>query len=105
MRDKGVIVLAVSVDADKNNYAQFLKEHSVTLLTVRDADQKSNDLYGTFKFPETYIIDRNGTVRRKFIGPVEWNQTDILDYLSKPQPQSPRRERYPVSLTLCGLSR
>ncbi len=83
MRDKGVIVLAVSVDADKNNYEQFLKEHSVTLLTVRDADQKSNDLYGTFKFPETYIIDRNGTVRRKFIGPVEWNQTDILDYLSK----------------------
>jgi len=25
-----------------------------------DADQKSNTLYGTFKFPETYVIDRNG---------------------------------------------
>ena len=83
MKDKGVIVLAVSVDADKNNYDQFLKEHNVTLLTVRDADQKSNDLYGTFKFPETYIIDRSGVVRRKFIGAVDWNQTDVLDYLSK----------------------
>ena len=83
MKNKGIIVLAVSVDADKNNYAQFLKEHNVTLLTVRDADQKSNDLYGTFKFPETYIIDRSGVVRRKFIGAVDWNQTDVLDYLSK----------------------
>jgi cytochrome c biogenesis protein CcmG/thiol:disulfide interchange protein DsbE len=83
MRDKGVTVLAVSVDADGRSYHKFLKDHNVNLLTVRDPDQKSNNLYGTFKFPETYIIDRNGVVRRKFIGPVDWNQPDILDYLSK----------------------
>jgi len=83
MRDKGVTVLAVSVDADGGSYHKFLKDHNVNLLTVRDPDQKSNNLYGTFKFPETYIIDRNGVVRRKFIGPVDWNQADILDYLSK----------------------
>jgi len=83
MRDKGVTVLAVSVDADGGSYHKFLKDHNVNLLTVRDPDQKSNNLYGTFKFPETYIIDRNGVVRRKFIGPVDWNQPDILDYLSK----------------------
>ncbi len=83
MREKGVMVLAVSVDADGGSYHKFLKDHNVNLLTVRDPDQKSNNLYGTFKFPETYIIDRNGVVRRKFIGPVDWNQPDILDYLSK----------------------
>ncbi len=83
MQAKGVTVLAVSVDADEGSYRRFLKDHNVSLLTVRDADQKSNNLYGTFKFPETYIIDRNGIVRRKFIGPVDWNQPDILDYLSK----------------------
>jgi hypothetical protein len=53
------------------------------LLTVRDPDQKSNNLYGTFKFPETYIIDRNGVLRRKFIGPVDWSQPEIVDFLSK----------------------
>ena len=83
MKNRGVVVLAVSVDADQSSYRKFLKDNSVNLLTVRDADQKSNDLYGTFKFPETYIIDRNGIVRRKFIGAVDWNQPDILDYLSK----------------------
>ncbi len=83
MKDNGVIVLAVSVDDDQNSYQKFLRDNRVNLLTVRDADQKSNHLYGTFKFPETYIIDRNGVVRRKFIGPVDWTQADVLDYLSK----------------------
>ncbi len=32
-------------------------------------------------WPETYIIDQNGVVRRKFIGAVQWNQPDILAYL------------------------
>ena len=83
MKVKGVEVLAISVDADRGAYQDFLKAHNVDLLTVRDADQKSNNLYGTFKFPETYIIDRNGVLRRKFIGPIDWGTPEILDYLSK----------------------
>jgi cytochrome c biogenesis protein CcmG, thiol:disulfide interchange protein DsbE len=83
MKAKGVTVLAVSMDVDENAYKQFLKTHGVNLLTVRDPDQKSNALYGTFKFPETYIIDRNGVMRRKFIGAVDWNEPEITDFLGK----------------------
>ncbi len=52
-------------------------------LTLRDPDQKTNTLYGTFKFPETYIIDRRGILRRKFIGAVDWSEPEIVDFLSK----------------------
>jgi peroxiredoxin len=83
MKSKGVTVLAVSVDADGSSYRRFLKDHNVNLLSVRDADQKSNNLYGTFKFPETYIIDRNGIMRRKFIGAVDWTEPDVIEYLGK----------------------
>lgn len=83
LKPKGVTVLGVSVDADGDAYHRFLKDHGVSFMTVRDADQKSNDLYGTFKFPETYIIDRNGVVRRKFIGPVDWNSPEVMDFLNK----------------------
>jgi cytochrome c biogenesis protein CcmG/thiol:disulfide interchange protein DsbE len=83
MKSKGVTVLAVSVDADANNYRRFLRDHNVSLLSVRDADQKSNELYGTFKFPETYIIDRNGVVRRKFIGAVDWTEPEVIDFLGR----------------------
>lgn len=83
LKDKGVTVLAVSVDVDETAYKKFLKDHGVDLLAVRDPNQKSNALYGTFKFPETYVIDRDGKVRRKFIGAIDWNQPEIVSYLSR----------------------
>ena len=83
MRNKGITVLAVSVDQDEGLYRRFVQDHNVNLLTVRDANQKSNNLYGTFKFPETYIIDRNGVMRRKFIGPVDLATPEVVDFLSK----------------------
>jgi cytochrome c biogenesis protein CcmG/thiol:disulfide interchange protein DsbE len=83
LKNQGVEVVGVSVDVDGDAYHHFLQEHKVDLLTVRDPDQKSNTLYGTFRYPETYIIDRNGMIRRKFIGAVDWNQPDVVEYLSK----------------------
>jgi cytochrome c biogenesis protein CcmG, thiol:disulfide interchange protein DsbE len=83
LKSNGVDVLAVSVDVDENSYRKFLKDHNIDLLVVRDPERKSNNLYGTFKFPETYIIDRSGVLRRKFIGQVDWQQPEIVDFLSK----------------------
>jgi cytochrome c biogenesis protein CcmG, thiol:disulfide interchange protein DsbE len=83
MKAKGVTVLAVSIDVDESAYRQFLKEHGVNLLTVRDPQQKTPALYGTHGWPETFIIDRNGVMRRKFIGPVDWTEPDVTDFLSK----------------------
>ena len=91
LRDKGVTVLAVSVDDDANDYHNFLKEHNIDLLTVREAGDRTptgvfapvSAEYGTVKVPETYIIDRKGIIRRKLIGPVDWNQPEIMEYLSR----------------------
>jgi len=52
-------------------------------VTVRDGTQKTSSLYGTFGWPETYVIDRQGVIRRKFIGAVDWNSPEVTDYLSK----------------------
>jgi cytochrome c biogenesis protein CcmG/thiol:disulfide interchange protein DsbE len=83
MKAKGITVVAVSTDVDQNAYKHFIKDHNVNLLTVRDANQKSSALYGTFKFPETYVIDRDGVMRRKFIGAVDWTEPEITDFLGK----------------------
>ncbi|HUQ49272.1 MAG TPA: TlpA disulfide reductase family protein [Terriglobales bacterium] len=82
MRDK-VTVLAISTDQDKAAYDRFIREKNIALLTVRDPEYKSSELYGTFRYPETYIIDAQGVLRRKFIGPVDWTKPEIIDYLSK----------------------
>jgi peroxiredoxin len=82
-KGKGVTVVGISIDVDGDAYHKFLKDYKIDFLTVRDPDQKTSSLYGTFKWPETYIIDRDGIVRRKFIGAVEWSHPEIVDFLSK----------------------
>ncbi len=77
-----VTVLAVSVDVDGDAFHNFVRDHKVELTAVRDADQRSNALYGTYKFPESYVIDRDGKIRRKFIGAVNWDDPEIEKYLS-----------------------
>ena len=76
-----VTVLAVSTDQNQHAYEQFLADRHVKLLTIRDESQRSNQAYGTEKFPETYIIDKQGVIRRKFIGEVKWTAQEIERYL------------------------
>ena len=83
LRARGVTVLGVSIDVDGDEYHRFLKQRSVNFLTVRDPEQKIPALYGTSGWPETYIIDRQGVMRRKFIGAVDWTSPEVVDYLSK----------------------
>lgn len=83
LKDKGIAVLGVSIDVDADAYHRFLKEYKVGFATVRDPEQKSATLYGTHGWPETYIIDRQGIVRRKFIGPLDWSQPEIVVFLTK----------------------
>jgi peroxiredoxin len=80
-----VAILAVSTDKSEQDYHQFLQDYRINLLTVRDPAEKSSHLYGTTGQPETFIIDRSGRIRRKFIGAVDWASPEIRDYLSKLQ--------------------
>jgi len=83
LRDKGITVLAISIDDDDDAYHKFRADYHMDMLTVRDASKSSNAMYGTFKFPETYVIDRNGVMRRKFIGAVDWSSPEVVEFLTK----------------------
>ena len=78
-----VAVVAVSMDQDPDVYRKFLLDHHVDVLTVRDEEMKVNALYGTVQIPETYVIDRQGVLRRKFVGAQDWTKPEIMDFLRK----------------------
>ena len=78
-----VQVLAVSTDEDPDAYQSFLKEHKIGLLTIEDQARHSSELYGTFRYPETYVIDQHGVIRRKFIGAQDWTSPEVLEYLRR----------------------
>ncbi len=82
MGDK-MVVLAVSMDVDEGAYKSFTQKRMPGILTVRDPDHKSSALYGTFAYPETFLIDKDGKIQRKFIGAVEWTSPEMIEYFKK----------------------
>ena len=83
MKGKGVEVLAISVDADQGAYQDFLKEHKVDFAHRARPRPEEQQPLRDIQVPETYIIDRQGVLRRKFIGAIDWGTPEILDYLGK----------------------
>jgi cytochrome c biogenesis protein CcmG, thiol:disulfide interchange protein DsbE len=74
-------ILAVSIDTDQDAYARFIERRHVNFVTVRDPDQTAAKLYHTEGWPETYIIDRQGVIRRKLVGDPDWSNPEIREYL------------------------
>ena len=77
--NKGVVVLAVSVDRDEKAYRGFLQKFKPGFLTARDS--KIHEDYGTFMYPETYIIDTQGRVVRKIAEAADWTDPAVTRYI------------------------
>ena len=76
-------VVTVSTDEDADAYKRFMPTHQVDLVSVHDGPKGANARYGSFVYPETYVIDKSGVIRRKFIGAQDWTSPEIVDFLKK----------------------
>ncbi len=79
--DKGVTVLAVSVDKNEKRYRDFLAHVKPGFYTARDADANIPASYGTFMYPETYIIGANGKVLYKEVAARDWTDPAFQNYV------------------------
>ena len=78
--DKGVVVLGVSVDKDEKAYHGFLDRFHPAFLTARES--KIHEDYGTFMYPETYIIDAKGKVVQKLAEAADWMDPKMVAYVN-----------------------
>lgn len=77
----GGTILGVSIDEDQNAYEEFLRMYNVDFPTFRDPSRHISLGYGTVMIPETYVIDRNGRIDRKIVGPQDWTSPAMLAYI------------------------
>ncbi|HUY12276.1 MAG TPA: TlpA disulfide reductase family protein [Terriglobia bacterium] len=77
----GVKVLGVSVDQDVAALTSFIATHDITFPVARDPNQFLSARFGTFKFPETYIFDRNGRLAEKVIGTTDWDDPRMIQFV------------------------
>jgi cytochrome c biogenesis protein CcmG/thiol:disulfide interchange protein DsbE len=81
LQGSGVAVIGVSVDQDAQALERFVSKAQLGFPIARDPDQAVASRYGTFKFPETYIINSQGRIVRKVIGAVDWQDPRIVAYV------------------------
>ena len=83
MAPQGVVVLGVSVDKNEKLYKQFLQRFQIDFKTSRDPNADIPSMYGTFQFPDSYIIDPKGHVVEKIINAQNWMDPQFIAHIQK----------------------
>ncbi len=73
LRDEGLELLAVSVDDDPGVVEEFAERLGISFPLLLDPDKEVAQAYQTFRFPETFLVDGEGVVVERYIGPKEWD--------------------------------
>jgi hypothetical protein len=76
MKGKPFRLLAVSVDDDWPAIRKFFAKGTV-LDVVLDKERSTPKRWGTEKFPETYIVDKEGNIRFYVISDRDWSEPAI----------------------------
>lgn len=74
-KDRGFVILGVSLDEEGWPVVEdFLKRVPVNFPLLLDSAQAVSDAYQIYRIPETYLIDAEGRILDKFVGPQDYNQ-------------------------------
>ena len=85
-KDRAFVMLAVSIDKDGPEVIEaFKKEYPVSFEILHDRRGRTKEAYKTTGVPETFIIDQNGIIAEKIMGPRDWrvhaNLATIMDLI------------------------
>ncbi len=73
LRPEGFELLAVSVDDEAAPVVEFQERLGLTFPILQDPKQEVSREYQTLRFPESFLIDPNGTIVERYVGPREWS--------------------------------
>ena len=72
---RGVHIVAVSIDqtAGEDSIRAYAKNLGLTFEILHDPTRAIERAYQTTGYPESFVIDRGGVIRRKWISATDWN--------------------------------
>jgi cytochrome c biogenesis protein CcmG/thiol:disulfide interchange protein DsbE len=78
LRQRGLLVVGVTVDRDYAVSQSFLKRHDVSFGIFRDPNGDAvYQAFGSYKMPEAYLIDSAGKVAAVWLGAVDWRSPKV----------------------------
>lgn len=82
MAGKNFRLLAVAIDeGGRGSIENFFRKTGVSLPALFDPGGLVGKRYGITGVPETFIIDKQGKIRKKIVGPIDWADPEMIRYL------------------------
>jgi peroxiredoxin len=74
-------ILAVSIDTSgARAVAPYMKNHNLTFQALVDPAGTILTIYGINSIPQSFVIDKQGYIVKKIIGPIDWSTPEIFRY-------------------------
>jgi cytochrome c biogenesis protein CcmG/thiol:disulfide interchange protein DsbE len=75
---KGLKIVAVSVDepGTDSGIRAFSKQYGLTFEILHDPKGEITDLYDIDSYPSTFILGRDGVIRKKAMSAMDWNSPE-----------------------------
>ena len=73
LKDRGFVLLAVSEDeGGVEGVKPFVEQMKVTFPVLLDPQGEVGKKYGVWGYPESFLVDREGRIVERVIGPRDW---------------------------------
>lgn len=72
------VMLAVNVEQNIDDVRAYLQQNPHSFPILLDADARAQGLYSVYRFPETFLIDKNGRVVEHYLGARDWSSVEFL---------------------------
>ncbi len=80
---KNFELLAISVDEDADQVAPFRDRLRLGFPILLDPEQRVARAYQTFRYPESYLVDPEGMIVSRYVGPREWDSTLYREHIEQ----------------------
>ena len=76
-------LIAVSVDASREDVAKYRDRLGLSFPIALDPEKRVSDAFQSYRYPESYLIDRDGRILSRYIGPRDWDADLYVDRIRR----------------------
>ena len=79
--DEGLVLLAVNIEKDgRQTVSKFLATSPHSFPVLLDDQEEIQKRYGVYKFPESFVIRKDGVIDDKVVGAIDWAHPQTIAY-------------------------
>ena len=76
-------LVAISVDAGRDEVAKFQERLALRFPIALDPEKRISVQYQSYRYPESFLIDRDGRILSRYIGPRDWDSPAYVERIRR----------------------